>query len=67
MTTSASGRWGRHYLRCSTCYVAPTVAEAHLDRFCDTGRELRDLSVSDALRILRSQAYCGMDRGTAAS
>ena len=67
MTASASERWGRHYLSCSTCYVAPAVAEAHLDRFCDTGRELRDLSLSDAVRILRAQAYCGMDRGMAAS
>ena len=65
MTASASERWARHYMSCDGCHV--DESEAWRDSFCDMGFLLRDKSVEEAFKTMRSLKPSEVGRRMAAS
>ena len=65
MTASASERWARHYMTCEGCHV--DESEAWRDSFCDIGFLLREKSVEEAFKTMRSLKPSEIDRRMAAS
>ena len=65
MTASASERWARHYMTCEGCHVGEF--EAWQDFFCDIGFLLREKSVEEAFKTMRSLKPSEVDRRMAAS
>ena len=65
MTASASERWARHYMSCDGCHV--DESEAWRDSFCDMGFLLREKSVEEAFKTMRSLKPSEVDRRMAPS
>ena len=64
MTASASERWARHYFSCEACQLNEWPER---DSFCDMGFLLRDKSVEEAFKTMRSLKPSEIDRRMAAS
>ena len=65
MTASASERWARHYFSCNDCQLDEW--RYGRDSFCDMGFLLRDKSIEEAFKTMRSLKPSEVDRRMAAS